>query len=281
VTSRYVVFQYLPDPATDERINFGVATHDDEGFYARFLHDWRRVKSFGGADVTFLQQFARRVEASGGLPSLFSDADADARLFFDEAPIAWINTIQVTRPRASTRSASELLDYVARRFLRVSVRRRRGKDRRWMRAVTHEIVVSALETAGVYNADEIVRSRVSVDGEVESHEFDLTIQNAQLALAALALSFQKQSARELQREYASAAWALEDVHKRDPDVPLAVVMMPPARGTSKTYEQARHVFEALEARAVSEPELDEWAAEVAESVVASNGMGPTGPTPLS
>jgi hypothetical protein len=60
----------------------------------------------------------------------------------------------------------------------------------------------------------------------------------------------------------------KDVHKRDAGVPLAVVMRPPASGTSKTYEQARHVFEALEARAVSQPELDDWAAEVAESLVA-------------
>jgi hypothetical protein len=268
MTSRFVVFQYVPDPATDERINFGVATHDDAGLYTRFLRDWRRVKSFGGADVSFLQQFARRVEASGETPSLFSDPSGDTQVFFDKAPIAWINTIQVTQPRASTRSASDLLDYVARRFLRVSVQRQRGRDRRWVRAATHESVVSALETAGVENADAIVGKQVSVEGEVEKHEFDVTIQNAQVELAALALSFEKQNRYELQREYASAAWALEDVHKRDAGVPLAVVMRPPASGTSKTYEQARHVFEALEARAVSQPDLDNWAAEVAESFVA-------------
>ena len=90
-----------------------------------------------------------------------------------------------------------------------------------------------------------------------------------LELAALTLSFEKQSAHELQREYASAAWALEDVHKRDPAIPLAVVMRPPASGTSKTYDQARHVFGALKARPVSQPELDDWAAEVAESIIES------------
>jgi hypothetical protein len=276
MTSRYIVFQYLPDPGTDERINFGVATQDDSGFHARFLRDWRRVKSFGSADVAFLQQFARALEASSETPSLFDDPSADARVVFDDAPNAWINTIQVTQPRASTKPADELVDYVARRFLRARVRQRRGKDRRWVRAVTHEIVTNALLTAGVDNADEIVGKQTRVEGKVESHQFDVTIANAQLELAALALSFQKQSAHELQREYASAAWALEDVHNRDPDVPLAVVMLPPASGTSKTYDQARHVFEAIQARPVSEPELDEWAAEVAESI-ATDGQSAPGP----
>lgn len=266
MTSRYVVFQYLPDPATDERINFGVASQDDSGFYAKFLRDWRRVKSFGGADVAFLQQFARELEARGDGPSLFSDADVE--LYFETAP-SWINTIQVTQPRASTKPADELLDFAARRFLRARVKQPRGRDRRWVRRQTHEAVVNALATAGVDNAHKIVGKQVSVEGTVESHEFDVTIENGQRELAALALSFQKQSPHELQREYSSAAWALEDVRKRDPETPLAVVMLPPVSGTSKTYDQARHVFQALEARAVNEAELDEWAAEVAESIVAT------------
>jgi hypothetical protein len=263
MTSRYVVFQYLPDPATDERINFGVATADESGFYARFLRDWGRVKSFGGADVTFLQQFARKIQTDA--PSLFGEGDAN--LFFEKAPTSWINTIQVTPPRASTKPAKDLLDYAAKRFLRSRVRQQRGRDRRWVRKVTQDVVVNALLREGIDDAHEIVQRR-AVDGAVERHEFDVTIKNGQLELAALALSFEKQSVADLQREYASAAWALEDVHRHESAIPLAVVMLPPASGTSKTYEQARHVFEQLKARPVSEPELDEWADEVAKRLAA-------------
>lgn len=55
--------------------------------------------------------------------------------------------------------------------------------------------------------------------------------------------------------------------RRDPDVPLAVVMLPPASGTSKTYDQARRVFTALDVQPVSEPELDDWAEDIAQSIV--------------
>jgi hypothetical protein len=39
--ARYSVIQYLPDPATDERINFGVlAFGDGDHLYARFVRNW-------------------------------------------------------------------------------------------------------------------------------------------------------------------------------------------------------------------------------------------------
>lgn len=269
MTSRYVVFQYVPDPLTDERINFGVATHGDEGFYARFLHDWRRVRSFAGAsDVRFLSDFARSViESSDDYPSLFADTDEAVALFLDRAPSTWINSIQVTQPRGSTKPSDKLIDDTARRFLRTSARRRRGRDRRWIRRETRELLLDALQVAGADDAQHLLR-KVTVEGNIESHDFDVTVGNGRVVTAALALSFERQSAQTLQRDYASAAWAIEDVRNRDPELPLAVVMLPPV-SSSKIYDQARYVFEKLEARAVPEDDIPEWAAEVAESVVAA------------
>jgi len=54
-----------------------------------------------------------------------------------------------------------------------------------------------------------------------------------------------------------------DVRGKLKELPLAVVMLPPVKGTSKTYDQARHVFEKLQATPVSEAELPGWAREVA------------------
>jgi Protein of unknown function (DUF3037) len=113
VISRYIVFQYAPDPASGERINFGVATQDDFGFYARFLRSWHRVRSFAGTDICFLQEFARSVEAL----SARSPLDDPAWPFMDEASTSWINVIRVTPPRASTKPAEQLIDVIAQSFL--------------------------------------------------------------------------------------------------------------------------------------------------------------------
>jgi hypothetical protein len=269
VPSRYVVFQFLPDPLTDERINIGVATLGPEGFYATFLRDWRRVRSFAGMDVRFLNEFADRVAGAADLPTLWTDTEAEVAHLFDKAPAAWINSIQVTRPRASLRPADKLIDDVARRFLRTSPRQRRGRDRRWIRAVAYETVLGALESAGFENAEDLVHTKgrkATLQGDIEAHQFDLAVRNDTVVTAALALSFERQSPHDLHRDYSSAAWAIEDVRRSAPEVPLAVVMLPPVKGTSKTYEQARYVFERLDARPVPNDQIDEWATEVAAAV---------------
>jgi hypothetical protein len=265
VTSRYIVFQYLPDPLTDERINFGVATYGSGGLHEKFVSNWSRVRLFGDGDIGFLQEFAREVEQNAD-HTLLADPETATRVLFEDAPASWINSIHVTAPRASTKPAGDLLDDVAHVFLRSRPRRSRAKDRRWVRQSAHAALVDAIRAAGRPQPGLQVKTSVRLPGEVEEHEFDITVENGGVELAALALSFQKQGHRELQLEYASAAWAIEDVRKRDDTLPMAVVMLPPVKGTSKTYEQARHVFGALEARPVAEPELHDWAADVAREL---------------
>jgi DUF3037 family protein len=269
LSSKYVVFQYVPDAVTDERINFGVAAFGEEGLHARFLSNWRRVKSFGGENVGFLREFARHVEEmSSAQPSFLANADADVALLFETAP-GWINTIQVTQARASTLPADALAEDVARRFLRTTVPRARARDRRWVRATAYRRVFSALESVGVHDPASVVRKQASVPGAIEPHEFDLVVENSHLVTAALTLSFERQNPSELQRDYASTAWALEDVRSHAPKLSLAVLMIPPSRGTSKTYDQARYVFDKLKARSVPEDEFRSWADEIAHAATAS------------
>jgi hypothetical protein len=277
MTASYIVFQYVPDAASDECINFGVATRGDEGFHARFLHDWRRVAAFAGAsDVRFLREFGGRVEACGDQPTLWNDPDAQVRLLFEDAPRRWINSIRVTTPRASTRASDDLVDEIARRFLKGPARRHRGRDRRWIRGRAYVSLLAALESAGVADPDDHVVRGASLDGVVESHEFDVAAGNGHLVSAALALSFERQNLYDLRRDYAAAAWAIEDVRHRHGSLPLAVLMVPPVRGTSKTYEQARHVFEHLDAQPIAEGEVEDWADHVASAVAASDGAGASG-----
>jgi hypothetical protein len=129
-------------------------------------------------------------------------------------------------------------------------------------------VLDALTLAGIGEASNLVQTGLEIEGVVERHEFDVAVSNGRLVDAALALSFERQNVHDLQRDYASAAWAIEDVRKREPDLPLAVLMVPPFKWTSKTYDQARYVFEQLDAQPVPEEEIGEWAVDVAERAAA-------------
>jgi Protein of unknown function (DUF3037) len=270
LTSRYVVFQYLPDPGTGERINIGVATYGDAGTFARFLRNWGRVSSFADQKIEFLREFENRVtDAVASQHHLWADAEVDIAAVFAEASADWINCIQVTAPRASTRSSDALLEDVARRFLRSPARHARSRDRRRARAIAYERLSNALSERGITKPESLLQTDFPIEGAVERHRYDLAVENGHLVTAALALSFEGQNFHNLQREYSAAAWALEDVRNRVPDVPLAVIMLPPASGTSKAYDQARYVFDRLKARSVSEGEITQWAREIAATVVAS------------
>jgi hypothetical protein len=273
LTSRYVVFQFVPNPATDERVNFGVATFGAQGLHARFLSDWQRVRSFGGHDIDFLRTFQRKVEhLAAEQGSLLSDLEGSIQLLFETAPAKWINSIQVTSPRASTRPADQLIDYAAKRFLKARTRQARARDRRWVRSFAYQQVIGALETAGIKKPAKTVRTQEAIEGSIEAQEFDLFVRKQDYVTAALALSFEGQTPRALQREYSSAAWAIEDVRSKTPQLDLAVLMVPPRGGTSKTYEQARHVFAELHVRPVVESDVPTWAEDVAHAVAAGRSL---------
>jgi hypothetical protein len=159
----------------------------------------------------------RQCRGQGSAP-----AESLRALLFEVGPSKWINSIQFTRPRASTKPADELADDVAKRFLKARVSRTRARDRRWVRAHGYRSVIAALEAAGIDQPEELVRKQQPIKGRIESHVFDLVAGNGKTVTAALALSFEGQTPAALQREYSSAAWTLEDVRSEEADLPLAV-----------------------------------------------------------
>ena len=107
MVSYYTVVQYYPDPIADERINIGVIVFGDGQLRSHFLQDWRRVEQFGGEDISFLHDFARRTEA------------------WDETTLKdcmgrWKRSIQFREPLPSLLEPENLLDEMARLFLRES-----------------------------------------------------------------------------------------------------------------------------------------------------------------
>jgi len=121
----YTIIQYVPDPVIDERINIGVIVVDGDRLICRFVSDWRRVRAFGGEDITFLQEFARQIErdTARNSESRRTRSGSSDQPGFDEHRLLqmanrWINSIQFTEPRASLLDADVLLEEVARRFLK-------------------------------------------------------------------------------------------------------------------------------------------------------------------
>ena len=272
--STYSVIQYVPDPLTDERINFGVVAVGDGEVHTRFVRRWGRIGSFGSGDVKFLRDLARVLDEATD-DQLVLDGASGAELneqFLMDSAASWKNSIQVTAPRASTRPAVELVDDVARRFLRASQpRQRRGRDRRAAVSLAAQRMDEALREAGGKRAQRLLKRSVDVQGRIEEHEFDLGLANGQLLLGVLGLSFESQSPHDSLRNLHAAAWTFDDTKSANPDLRLAVVMLPP-KTRSNAYDRALQVFGALEVEPVPEDQLDEWAPEAARAIVDSSLM---------
>ena len=64
MVSRYSIIQYVPNPIADERMNIGVLAFDNENVRVQFLRNWSRVHDFGGENIRFLRDFAKKCDLS-------------------------------------------------------------------------------------------------------------------------------------------------------------------------------------------------------------------------
>jgi hypothetical protein len=72
---------------------------------SRFLQDWCRVEQFGGENISFLHDFVRRAEGWD-------------ETTLKECMVRWNRSIQFREPLPASPEAEELLDEMARLFLR-------------------------------------------------------------------------------------------------------------------------------------------------------------------
>jgi hypothetical protein len=261
--ARYSVIQYLPDPATDERINFGVVAFSEGEAHSRFVRNWRRIASFG-PDVEFLKDFARQVEA---ITSAQVVLPVDIALVEPEALEAvagkWVNSIQITKPRASTLEAGQLVDETAKRFLRERVaQKRRGRDRRAAAGLAARSLMASLRDEGSRKPEKYVQRNRLVEGQLDEHDFDVALVNGAPKFGVLAMSFELGSAADVHREIRANAWTIDDVRPR---IPVAVVALPPRRAT-KNFDHAVDLFDSLGAEVVMEEDVPTWADGVAQSL---------------
>lgn len=271
MSAYYTVVQYVPDPLTDERVNVGVIAFSGDDVRARFVRDWRRVRQFGGEDISFLRDLAKRAHEWTGrelqLPGLGESVRLDEDGVRDIAG-RWINTVRFTEPRGSLLEAEELLEDMAVRYLRHPRKKRAFRDRRSAATLVRTRIEAALERTATDSWKTLLKKNHMLRGKLDEHKFDVVAEDAHLFFAAQGLSFEGPVTREQEREIAETAWALDDVRAQFPRVPLSVVALPPKTG-SKTYNRARHVFDGLGAKVVTEDEVEDWAAETAGLVARS------------
>jgi hypothetical protein len=262
VSSFYSVVQFVPDPIRDERMNFGVVVFDDDVVRCQFLRDWGRLSTFSQSDVSFLREFAESMQAaSPGQPSLLADSPIWTPDAIREAAGRWMNSIQMTQPRASTLDTEALLPRMSERFLPQPIHRRRQfRDRRAAIGLARSNLGAALDAVSAPDKEIVIAQHVEIDGALGQHTFDLGLRNGRLLQGIQGISFEGHARNEMSREVDATAWTIDDVRKSNHDLAITVVALPP-RTSSKSFDTARRIFDGLGARVVEEPDIESWAQE--------------------
>lgn len=273
MSARYSVIQYVPDPVSNERINFGVIAWDQSGARARFLRSNSRLRSFGGEDITFLREFASRIESATSDNLQLPGIVGEPAISVDDLQKMignWRHSIQFTEPRGSLKSAAEVLDEVVPIFLRDRrlVPSSAPRTRRTAAKLATQQIFNVVTKGGVQEPEKIVKVNHVIKGKVEEHKFDVVLANGKPLAAMNALSFEVQEGKSLDREIDALAWALVDAQKRNQNLALAVFALPP-EGSSPAYDRASRVFKSLNVQLVTEEEkVAKWARKHARTLAA-------------
>jgi hypothetical protein len=260
--SEYRLIRYVPDTLADERVTIGVVVLGDRQIFVRCINRWDRIRCWAGAGVIeLLKEFALDMERE--------QSDLDLRRpspYTAESIVAaashWKNCIQFSEARGSLLPADQLLRDVVQRFLRKPrlETRTQVRDKRTVRLRALQTLRKVSKTAlGKYATT--ITGKPLLKGALDEHKFDTGVKNGHLLSAGIALSFELVSKEDLRKDIDAAAWAVDDVRKRQADLFLSVLTFPPRKDNESMYAKARHIFEGLSARFVQESEFGSWARE--------------------
>lgn len=272
MASFYTVVRYVPDPIADERINIGVIVFGAGIVLSKFVTNWQRAQALGNEDLHFLRKFAREVQAAASsqvpLLPLFPRWSEDV---VREYAGSWHNSIQLSEPRASLQPPEKLLKEVVRLFLSVPQGpsgTRRYRNKRAAIAAGKRSITSALEGRfGLDTAQRLLHTKKLVAGRFDTHNLDIVLKNGHVLMAAQGLSFQLPDHSSIETEIEITAWAVDDIRKAFPDLPLAVLAVPPVKPT-RSYARAKKIFSGLNVALVDSwgGPLQDWADAVVGSL---------------
>ncbi|WP_008309080.1 DUF3037 domain-containing protein [Leptolyngbya sp. PCC 6406] len=271
MVSRYSVIQYVPDPISDERINFGVVAFDEDRVLVRFLAGWERVRCFGHRqDLPLLKDFARQMEASAKLGQVFPGDQPNGlprheRLL--KVAQGSMNAIQFTEPKGSLEPTENLLEDMAQIYLKEMEQQPKARDRQAAARITINIVRDLLiRQVGPEKAKGLLKRKYELLGRHQAHTFDVAVANGKPCFAAHGISFEVQPPETVRD---ALAWMIADVKESSPDFPLAVMALPPKQAIPdydrlvKLYEETTHTYTTLGARVLEvlqgeEQQLSSW-----------------------
>lgn len=277
MTAKYSIVQYVPNPLAGECINIGVITWDASAIRARFVDNWNRARQFGNENPEFLQDFAEKILK---IAEKKSAADESGGAYIEKIIRDWHDSIQFTQPRGSLDDADVLLEVMSRRVLResppltlrevisVPAVQPTGRSRSVAARTAYRHIFNAVKDVVPDRTKKIVKQRDVVKGEIVSHQFDVVLRNGSPLAAVNALSFEGRPGDALLRSIDATAWAVDDVRKKDPIIPLAIFVLPPAKEEmNELYDRATKTFRGLDASVLTtDLGLTRWSHQRAEAI---------------
>ena len=262
MASYYMVVRYVPDPIADERINIGVLVFGEGTVRSRFVSSWERARRLGGERIGYLREIAER----------FSDRQTSILdpVSFSEATMkrvsrSWRNSIQLSEPRASLKSSEALLEEVAQRYLRESVRATRTRTKSTAAALGLRYLRNSFRNNLGKASLSLIKSRYTIGGNLDEHRVDIAGVNGKPLFAAEAISFEVSDPDELKKDVEAVAWTVDDLLTANKKLPVAVLALPPSSETDE-LARAKRIYKGLGARFVIERHFNDWARDTVEQV---------------
>lgn len=269
MASRYSVIQYVPDPIANERINIGVLAFDENVVRVQFLHRWDRVRHFAKGDIGFLLDFTQRMSESAESGLLFPGDKPDGSPKHERlAKLARgaMNSIQFTEPCGSLEDVDRLMeDIVHSCLVDLAPKKSNLRDRQAAARVATSKVRKVLKERIGEKARDYLRENHHLQGSHGEHEFDVVVANGSPYLAAHGVSFEVHLQKNL---LDSLYWRIGDVKECTPELPLAIVSLPPKPEfdaypqLERDYRETTKIFTALGAKVVDEEDIEDWVSQM-------------------
>lgn len=221
MTSYYSVIKYVPDPIADESINVGVIAFSGSNVKLHISSNLGRAQAFAKKNSNTL------IKALSDIQKMLL-AGHLSESSIQRLSESWINQVQFTQPRFSSKSVDELLVDITSMFLLSEdveiINRRPGKRSAVKLAV--DSITSQLRLrfkTSKSEARKLIRLDYPAVGKLESHDLDLAIVNGVLRTGAVAINFNQENKSQLRRDIDATAFALEDMRKINKRTPFFVI----------------------------------------------------------
>jgi Protein of unknown function (DUF3037) len=266
----YSVIRIMPDVVRGEAMNVGVVVWDDEtreGAF-RLSRGRQRLRHLGLVDTSFLTDFQQWMTqslsiTSGRLFSLSTSPDEPWSLdLMAHLSNDWAGMIQFSEPRPTGGTDAEsVLSDIYDRFVLLNVRQAPEQGRERIRRNSARLMRNALRERFGDSPPVDVKVGFEVDGAVDSHVFDIVVANHITRNVLITPNFANPKTIEVRRDLEAAAWSVQDVRNRDPQVAFGLLNDDAARPALRSRVDA--LAGSLPVRFISTGELGDWAVESA------------------